>query len=393
MTGGRKASLLLAAGTSSRMGDFKPLLRLGDGVLVERGIRLFRQAGIEDIRVVLGHRSAEVIPFLNKHKVRWVVNEDYPSGMFSSVRAGVASLEQDIEAFFLLPADVPLVRAQTILEMFEAYRAESCEIVFPLFGNRRGHPVLLATSLVPRLLSWQGEGGLRSFLDVCGCRSMDLEVADENVLFDVDTPADYEELLVRDQRSGIPSVRECRVLLTRKFCRDSQVLEHSKAVARVALCLAKELNRIGHQHDLDLIRAAALLHDIAKGQPDHAVAGSQILFQMGCPAVAEVVRSHMDIVLDPDKPVDAREILYLADKLVEEDRFVMLEQRFGAKQKRLQRDPSAGTAIAARWANALEIQERLQRTLGLPLETLLERLAETVHDHESDDLLAAAWRD
>jgi putative nucleotidyltransferase with HDIG domain len=374
------------------MGSFKPLLPLGDGVLVERGIRLFRQAGVEDVRVVLGHRWTEVIPFLEKHAVRWVVNKDHPSGMFSSVRAGVASLDQDIEAFFLLPADVPLVRTQTILDMLEANKTASCEVVFPVFGRTRGHPVLLATSLVPRLLRWQGEGGLRSFLDVCGSHSIDVEVADENVLFDVDTPADYKELLVRDQRADIPSVRECKVLLTRKFCTGRQVLEHSKAVARVALCLAEELNRIGHRIDLDLIRAAALLHDVAKGQSDHAVAGSRILAQMGYPDVADVVRCHMDIVTDPDKPVGAREILYLADKLVEEDRFVTLEERFGAKRKQFQDHAPATTAMAVRRANALGIQERLKRTLGLPLETLLEKLAEAVHDPEADDLLAAAWR-
>jgi molybdenum cofactor cytidylyltransferase len=393
VTGRSKAALLLAGGYSSRMEEFKPLLPLGDEVILERGIRLFREAGIQDVRVVVGYRSAEVIGSLAKHKVQWVRNEDYPTGMFSSVRAGVASLGQDVDAFFLLPADVPLVRVQTIRDLLEGYRAGSCEIVFPVFGGRRGHPVLLSTSLAPRLKSWKGEGGLRSFLDACGYPSMDLEVADENVLFDVDTAADYEELLRRDQRYGIPSVRECKVLLTRKFCRDRQLLEHAKTVTRVALCLAKALNRIGHPLDLGLICAAGLLHDIAKGGPDHAVAGSRLLSQIGYAPVADVVRSHMDIDLESGKPLDARQILYLADKLVEADRIVTLEHRFRAKQDRIQGPSSASAAMAKRWANALEIQKRLERTLGAPLEALLEEYAETAHDPEEDDLLAAPWRD
>jgi CTP:molybdopterin cytidylyltransferase MocA len=204
MKEGKKAGILLAAGTSSRMGSLKLLLPLGDEVVLERGIRLFRESGIEDVRVVVGYRSAEVIPFISKHKARWVVNRFYPEGMFSSVQAGVASLEKDIESFFVLPADVPLVRVQTLLDLLEAYREGSCPIVFPRFGDRRGHPVLLSARLAPGLLNWNGEGGLRRFLDVCGFPSIDLEVADENVLFDLDTPADYEELRARFQRHGIP---------------------------------------------------------------------------------------------------------------------------------------------------------------------------------------------
>jgi len=114
-------AIILAAGLSSRMNAFKPLMLLGEMTILERVIRLFQSAGIEDIRVVAGYRAEDVLAVLNPLGIRSVINERYEQGMFSSVAAGVKSIEADPEAFFILPADIPLVRSHTILTLMRVW--------------------------------------------------------------------------------------------------------------------------------------------------------------------------------------------------------------------------------------------------------------------------------
>ena len=104
---GSVSAIVLAAGYSSRMGKFKPLLPLGNKTIIERVVDLFLESGINDIRVVVGYRGGELLPLLKKMGVSCITNEDFEQGMFSSVKAGVKSLDQDLRAFFLLPADIP----------------------------------------------------------------------------------------------------------------------------------------------------------------------------------------------------------------------------------------------------------------------------------------------
>jgi len=133
------AAIILSAGYSSRMGEFKPLLLLGEMTVLERAIRLFQSAGVIDILVVVGYRSDDLLPLIEKWGARWVVNEHYWEDMFSSVVVGVNSLDPDREAFFLLPVDVPLVRGQTILDLLEAYRInKKKDIFFRFLGVDRG---------------------------------------------------------------------------------------------------------------------------------------------------------------------------------------------------------------------------------------------------------------
>jgi molybdenum cofactor cytidylyltransferase len=94
------SALILCGGRSSRMGDFKALLPLGGDTVIERVIRLFREAGIADVTAVLGHRPQSTLPVLERHGVRPVVNDRYDEGMFSSVKAGVRALDRNRSAFF-----------------------------------------------------------------------------------------------------------------------------------------------------------------------------------------------------------------------------------------------------------------------------------------------------
>ena len=141
------AAIILAAGFSSRMDGFKPLLPFGSESVIERVVRLFRDAGIDTIRVVTGHMSTDLLPLLQGSGVRPVLNERYREGMFTSVVAGISSLEDFQGAFFLLPVDIPLVRLQTVITLMEAYGSGKRSLLYPAFRGRRGHPPLISTEI------------------------------------------------------------------------------------------------------------------------------------------------------------------------------------------------------------------------------------------------------
>lgn len=191
------SAIILAAGHSKRMGVFKPLLKLRDRTILECDIRFFRDLGIEDVIVVVGHRANEIIPIIRDCSARVVFNEQFETGMFSSVQAGVKALGPDSQAFFLLPVDIPLVQPQTIRHLLEAYHASRGKIVFPVFRGRRGHPPLVDGCYRSDILSYPGEEGLRGVFRKHEAQSVHVHVADEMILFDLDTPADYEALAAR----------------------------------------------------------------------------------------------------------------------------------------------------------------------------------------------------
>jgi CTP:molybdopterin cytidylyltransferase MocA len=187
-------AIILAAGYSSRMKGFKPLMRLGDMTILERGIRLFQTAGIEDIRVVVGYRCDDIIKILKPLGIRWLFNKQYQNGMFSSVVTGIKSLQPDKQAFFILPADIPLVGRQTVLDLLAAHQVGRGKILHPCFRSRRGHPPLISTAYSHELIRWNGPKGLKSFLEKYESHAVNIEVADEGILIDLDTPVDYQKL-------------------------------------------------------------------------------------------------------------------------------------------------------------------------------------------------------
>jgi CTP:molybdopterin cytidylyltransferase MocA len=191
------AAIVLAAGLSSRMGRFKPLLPLGGATVLERVVGLYREAGVREVKVVLGHRAEELLPLLRGWGMSPVVNPDYREGMFGSVAAGVASLSPGVEAFFMHPVDIPLVRPETVRALGQALARDRASVIYPTFRGRRGHPPLISAGLAGALRSWRGPEGLRGFLRGYEGQALELAVADEFILRDMDLPADYAALAER----------------------------------------------------------------------------------------------------------------------------------------------------------------------------------------------------
>jgi alpha-ribazole phosphatase len=365
-------ALIPAAGYSSRMGDFKPLLPLGRSTVIEEAVGRFRLAGINDVRVITGHRVDEMAPVLKRLGVRMIFNPDYARGMFSSVLTGVKSLEPGIDAFFLLPADIALVKPTTINSLVCAYRNSGAAIVYPRFEGLRGHPALISRDLLPKELPDDCEGGLRTFLCRYEEQAFDLDVVDQSILMDCDTKVDYYKLYAYGLREDIPTERECRALLN-KHGASKETIAHCRMVAELAGMLAVHLGCAGFAVNIDLVTAAGLLHDMAKGQADHARAGAEILEKLGYGRVARIVALHTDI--QPKRgPLDEADLVHLADKFVKGELLVSLEERFDGPLKKFAGRPEVLRAVGNRLEIARTLRKRLEDLSGVPVKKIIQKV-------------------
>lgn len=359
----RLAAIVLAAGCSSRMGSFKPLLEIEGRTFLERAVGVFRDVAVDDVSVVTGHNADAVEAMARRLEVRVVVNPRYRQGMYSSVRAGVAALTPDVARFFLLPVDCALVRPETVGRLARAGATLGADIVYPACRGATGHPPLLGAGLRDEILSCEPQGGLRSLLAGHPGQPVRVDVDDPGVTFDADTPGDLDRARSLALAIRLPSEKRCLAIL-RQHGAPAGLVGHSRAVAAVATALTSALNEQGHHLCLPLVVAAALLHDVARAEPDHAEAGADLLEEMGYPRVGAVVRQHMDLADRSASDIGEVEVLYLADKLVLGQRLVALEDRFASRLSEFSHDPAALAAARSRMDVALAVRGRVEDVLG-----------------------------
>lgn len=195
----RLHALILAAGGSRRMGAFKPLLPLRGRTVIACTVDSALQGGAERAVVVTGNRSDEVEAVLKDQfsdRVRTVRSESWAhTDMLRSVQLGAAALG-DCDAFFLLPGDMPLVSPDTFAALAAERERAPAAVLFPVLDGRRGHPPLIDASLIPAILAYRGEGGLRGLWRQYESRIRTVPVEHSGIFTDLDTPEDYERWTV-----------------------------------------------------------------------------------------------------------------------------------------------------------------------------------------------------
>jgi CTP:molybdopterin cytidylyltransferase MocA len=179
------------------MGDLKPLLKIGAKTVLERVISVFTEAGIKDVRVILGYRHSELLPQIEECGASWIRNYQWEQGMFSSVKAGVAAIGGSTRCFLVMPVDIPMVEPATIDKLVDVFDQSGKFVCYPTFRGKRGHPPLISTQYRYEILQWENPGGLGGFLKQKRADAIDVDVEDEGILLDIDTPEDYRNLLRR----------------------------------------------------------------------------------------------------------------------------------------------------------------------------------------------------
>ena len=187
------AAVILAAGAASRMGRPKLLLPWQGEPLIRHSARTALQAGLEPVIVVTGAAAEEMKSALAGLNLQLAHNPDWKKGQSTSVRVGVESLNAQIDAVIFLLGDQPFVTADLLHGLVQAYQKSQPLILAPFVREKRANPVLFDRRVFTDLLGLQGDAGARTIF--AQYPPSPYPWPDERLLFDVDTPEDYQRLL------------------------------------------------------------------------------------------------------------------------------------------------------------------------------------------------------
>ncbi len=189
-------AVVLAAGRSDRFGRPKALLPCDGDTFLERILRTLRESLVDEPRIVLGHEAQRIRARLNLPPQVCVENPDHGSGMLSSVQCGIRALPQETTAFLLWPVDHPLVRADTVDRLVDAFSRRRPPIVVPLHAGRQGHPTLFRADLALDLMEAPADRGARAVVHAHDDR-LGLEVEDPGVVTNINDAQAYERAFGR----------------------------------------------------------------------------------------------------------------------------------------------------------------------------------------------------
>lgn len=186
-------AVITAAGLSSRMGAFKPLLPIQGRPAVLYLLDTLYRAGVSHSVLVTGHNSEQLedvcryVPNLTVvHNPSYAVTQ-----MFDSAKLGFSAVPGVCERVLFSPIDVPMVSENTVRLLIRDERP----LVFPSYHYRRGHPAAIDCSLLSGIIQYSGEGGLRGAFASLPTEASYIVVDDPGCLIDMDTPDDYAAIL------------------------------------------------------------------------------------------------------------------------------------------------------------------------------------------------------
>jgi molybdate transport repressor ModE-like protein len=207
-------AVIVAAGMSSRMGDFKPMLNIGSISIAQRIIATLQQAGVTKIVVVTGFNADRLEHHLSKNGVIFLRNENYETTqMFDSAVIGLSYLRDKCSRALFTPVDIPLFTAGTV----DLLMRSGADFVCPVYKGEQGHPIMISAEVVARIVEDSGEGGLKGALSRCGVKETFIEVNDEGVIHDADTKDDYRSLLEYHNRQILRPVVDVRLAKEKPF--------------------------------------------------------------------------------------------------------------------------------------------------------------------------------
>jgi molybdenum cofactor cytidylyltransferase len=196
------SAVLLAAGASARFGGAKLLAEVRGEPLVRRSARALLEGGVGLLLVVTGARGeavAEVLRGLGGlgglGVLEVVPNPRWESGMFSSVKAGLAALPPGTGPVAVTPADLPGLSSEDVRRLLEAAKGTPGSIAVPSSGGRRGHPILLPRTVAEAVASWPETERLDRIFRERSWPVVHVEGFGPGVLRDADTPGDLAAAL------------------------------------------------------------------------------------------------------------------------------------------------------------------------------------------------------
>lgn len=311
----RLKGLIAAAGKSSRMDGFKPLMELNGFPMIRMTVQSFKNAGIKDITVVTGCRHPEMETVLLPLGVQVVENPAYgETDMFASVRLGLSHIleGEKPDAVFFLPGDIPLVSPKSMGRMkrgvWEA--AENTEALLPVAEGQAAHPPVILAGGLETVLRYGGEGGLRGAFGRMRTEQVALS-GDRGALADADYRKDFESLARYAKRHRGVSGRISEELYGEAGIPDP-AKRYGRAVGELVGWMAECLTDAGACLDIELCRSGGYFY----GLSGHGQGIGDFLRGRGYEALAEIAGGNKGVGRLPETICEEWVLVSLAGQMI-----------------------------------------------------------------------------
>lgn len=193
------SAIILAAGESKRMGEQNKLLLPFRGhTLIEEIIDTVLRSKVGEVIVVLGHEADRVRKVCQTRRVKFVQNDNYQQGMTTSIHCGVQAADAEADGLMICLSDLPLIEPDELNHLLHAFykavEAKNKYIAVPVFKGQRGNPVVFSAMYKNDILAHSGLMGCKAIIKQNTSQVLEVEMASEHVLRDIDTPEDYQKL-------------------------------------------------------------------------------------------------------------------------------------------------------------------------------------------------------
>jgi molybdenum cofactor cytidylyltransferase len=188
---------VLAAGLSRRMGQPKALLPAAGDTFLRRAVDALRGGGCDDVTVAV-RPARDAVTMLIATAARecgaGTVEVD-SSEQIESLRAALRVVREGAAAVIVLPVDHPQVGPEVVTALIDGFRRSRAPVVVPVHRAKRGHPVLFANAVFDELLADPLPEGARTVVHAHANELLEVEVGQDSVLHDVNTPADFRRVV------------------------------------------------------------------------------------------------------------------------------------------------------------------------------------------------------
>ena len=185
------SAILLAAGQSKRMDGENKLTKKIRGIpLIKNSVKNILASPVDELIVVLGYQKEIIEKLIDKNeKIKFVFNNNFESGMASSIKIGLNNLSEKTEAFFICLGDMPMINQDVYNQLIRSRNNK--EIIVPTYKGQQGNPILFSKSMKSIIISIEGDIGAKKILEQNKDKILKVKIDDINITKDFNTKDNF----------------------------------------------------------------------------------------------------------------------------------------------------------------------------------------------------------